>query len=100
MAQEIDQDVEEVSHDLTEGYCVKFYVWPDGSYSLGEPVPIDDEEYDANEQSDGEHQTDLTSALKRLINIVKQHPVGSNDEEQFSAGYAAGPGGGGNAVAA
>jgi len=81
--------------DLSQGYTVEFTVHGDGSYSVGKPEPT------ANEQAEGEPDPeesdtipDLTQALKRLLNVIKQNPVGSNDEESFDAGYQAGPGGG------
>lgn len=91
----LDQEEEEkeISSDTSDGYCVKFYVYADGTFSIGEPEPISEEEHAANAESEGENQTDLTSALKRLLNVVKQHPVGHDDETQFAAGYNAGPGG-------
>lgn len=91
-----DMDSDDVNSEMDsdrDGYCIKFYVWPDGTFSIGEPQPISDEEADANVESEGENQSDLTSALKRLLNVVKSNPVSGDDEEQFAAGYAAGPGG-------
>lgn len=97
MEQEIESEIVEPDADMTKGYCVKFYVWEDGTFSIGEPEAVTEDEREGNAESEGENQTDLTSALKRLLNVVKQNPVGSDDEAQFAAGYNAGPGGAVNA---
>lgn len=68
---------------IEEGYCVKFYAYGDGSYGIGEPEPLTPEDDD----DEGAHVADLTSALKRLLNVVKQNPVGSDEDAQFDAGY-------------
>ena len=78
-------DEEESSGDLSKGYSITFTVHGDGSYSIGEPSPIADEEA----PEDGDTIPDLTQALKRLLNLIKSNPIGEDAQSQFDAGYEA-----------
>ena len=71
------------------GYCVEFYVYPDGTYGVGKPEPIDHDEED-EEDEDVQKTPDLTAALKTLLNVVKNNPVGENPQAAFEAGYNSG----------
>ena len=85
-----DQSDQSEPMDLSAGYCVKFYVYGDGSYGVGEPTELDKEEQ-AEEQDEDASIPDLTTSLKRLLNVVKAHPIGESDEAQFDAGFKSGP---------
>lgn len=78
-----ESDIESDPNSIEDGYCVKLYVYGDGSFGIGEPEAIAPDE----EDDEGSHIADLTSALKRLLNVVKQNPVGSDEDAQFDAGY-------------
>lgn len=93
MNEEMEPESEEMPPDMTQGYSVELYVWPDGTYTVGAPEAVSPEDLQAHQDAEGDDQTDLTGALKRLLNVVKNNPVGGNAEEQFAAGYNAGPGG-------
>lgn len=81
--------------DLAAGYCIEFYVYGDGTYGVGEPHAIADKpDAGAEEDNEDTHIPDLTAALKRLLNVVKTNPIGEDENEQFNAGYNAGPAGG------
>ena len=79
----------EESKDLSQGYCVELYVNADGTYGVGEPEPL------AEEQAEGEATPeaipDLTAALKKLLNVVKSNPIGTDGQAQFDAGYSGKP---------
>ena len=93
--------------DLSKGYSVELSVYPDDSYTVSEPEPLAEEASEPGEEPDpnaptadteptaeptGEpeddgHISDLTSAIKRLLNVIKRNPIGDNSQESFNAGY-------------
>jgi hypothetical protein len=80
------EDSDPASRDLSSGYQVMLYVHGDGSYAVGEPEPLTDE----HEQSEMESVPDLATALKHVIAVVKQHPIGPSEQEGFDAGFSGG----------
>ena len=69
--------------DLSQGYCVKLYALPTGAYSVGAPEPLTPDE------AGGDEQPSIGAALKALLDVVKQNPVGGDDTTQLEAGYGA-----------
>ena len=86
------QQDEQTPPDMSNGYCVKFYVYGDGSYGVGDPQPIEEGDEESQDKADDDnHIPDLTRSLKMLLNVVKSNPVGSDDEAAFNAGFDSGP---------
>lgn len=81
---------EESGIDLTQGYCIKVHVLPDG-FKVSEPEPI--EEYDQDESADvmseagddaeSELIPDLATMLKNVMAVVQGHPVGESEQSAF-----------------
>ena len=74
-------------HDLSHGYTVELSVYPDDTFSVSEPEPLAEEEEEHEPDADEEHIHDLTSAIKRLLNVVRRNPVGDNSQESFDQGF-------------
>ena len=73
--------------DETEGYVIEIIVKADGSFAVSK------EELQAEaEEGPGEEAMSYDSlgqAMKAVMDIVKQNPVGESEQSQFDAGYAA-----------
>ena len=73
--------------DETEGYVIEIIVKADGSFAVSK------EELRAEaEEGPGEEAMSYDSlgqAMKAVMDIVKQNPVGESEQSQFDAGYAA-----------
>ena len=72
-----------------EGYEICIYVTPEG-YRVEGPLPLEAEpqgEEDAEPQS--ETLPDLMEALKHVIAITKENPLGEDANAQMEAGYQA-----------
>ena len=69
--------------DLSQGYCVKLYVYGDGSYGVGAPEPLSPDE-SASESFDT-----VGAALKGVLDVIKQNPAGGDANTQLEAGYGA-----------
>lgn len=86
-------DTPDGAEDLTQGYCIEISVLPDGSYKVSGPEPLP-EEADEEKGEPGAEQGDdypsIGAALKGVLDIVKQNPVGGDADKQFGAGYAQG----------
>ena len=67
--------------DITKGYCVKFYAKGEGTYGVGEPIPIEEGE------DTSEPIADMKVAIKKLVNVVKSNPATESAQEQFNAGF-------------
>lgn len=67
----------EEEQNLSTGYCIKVYVYPNG-YSVGDPEPLEDDESAPGELV--ESQTDL---LKSILAILKSNPVEPSEQEGF-----------------
>lgn len=72
----------EDEQNLSEGYCIKVYVYPNG-YSVGDPEPLEDDESIPGELV--ESQTDL---LKSILAILKSNPVEPSEQEGFDESMA------------
>lgn len=69
--------------DLSQGYCVKLYVLPTGSYGVGAPSALEaGEDY-------GEEFPTVGAALKGVLDVIKQNPTGDDAGQQLEAGYGA-----------
>lgn len=78
--------------DVSQGYCIDISVLPDGSFKVSGPEPLEAEAAeDAGEAPGSEMGTDFDSigaALKGVLDIIKQNPVGESADAQLEAGYA------------
>lgn len=83
---EQEQSSLESGIDLSQGYCIKVHVLPDG-FKVSEPEPI--EEYAAEESETDEPETedelipDLASMLKNVMAVVQGNPVGESEQSAF-----------------
>jgi len=72
---------------MAEGYVIEIIVKADGSFAVSK------EELRAEaEEGPGEEAMSYDSlgqAMKAVMDIVKQNPVGESEQSQFDAGYAA-----------
>lgn len=81
-----DEMVVNPDKNLSEGYCIKIEVYPDG-FTVSDPLPID-EKTDAGEQytdTDGELIPDLTSMLKNVMAVINENPVSGGEKEAFES---------------
>lgn len=76
--------------DISQGYCVRFEVTPNG-FSVSEPEPLSaPSEYSEGQEADESAPApvpDLTTAIKELLHVVKAHPLGNNPVADLQAGY-------------
>ena len=79
---------------LTEGYCIKIEVLPDG-FTVSDPLPLEAKseetmelEGGADEYSDsnGEVLEDLTSMLKAVMQTVQDNPLQESEQSGFDEG--------------
>lgn len=74
-----DEKMEDYSEqNLSEGYCIKITVRPDG-FSVSDPKPIEQDEYN---QSD-ETIPDLTAMLKNVMAVIEENPLEGSESEGF-----------------
>lgn len=73
---------EEMEQNLSEGYCIKVYVYPNG-YSVGEPEPLT-----ADESEPGELVESPSDMLKHILAIIKSNPVEPSEQEGFAESIA------------
>lgn len=83
---------------MSKGYCIEISVLPDGTFNVGEPESLEEEneEEQGGAQAEGEGADDddkgtdyqsVSDMLKGVLKIVQSNPVGDNPQAQFSAGY-------------
>lgn len=70
-----------------EGYEICLYVTPDG-YRVEGPMPLEAEPQESTEPAEPA-SPDLTEALKQVIAIIKENPLGEDANAQMEAGYQA-----------
>ena len=87
MGMEQEPDLESPPTDLQEGYQILFTVTRDG-FSVSEPMPLPPAPQSSDTAtSDEDMVPDLTSAIKQLLAVVREHPVGEDEQASFAAGY-------------
>lgn len=70
-----------------EGYEICLYVTPEG-YRVEGPLPLEAEpQGDEEAEPQGEILPDLMEALKHIIAITKENPLGEDANGQMEAGY-------------
>lgn len=79
---DMDEMGQEDEQNLSRGYCVKIYVYPNG-YQIGDPEPLEEDESDPGELIESE--TDL---LKHVLAILKDNPVEPSEAEGFDESMA------------
>lgn len=108
-------ETQEVTDSVTQGYCVKLYVNADGTFNVEGPVPHEPEapasEYESETMPgepsmmegeaapvvgegpamSGEPLPNIGQALKAVLKIVQDNPIGESAQAGFEAGYASGP---------
>ena len=85
------------------GYCVKLYVNADGTFNVEGPVPHEPEAPASESETmpgdpsmmeseaTGEPLPNIGQALKAVLKIVQDNPIGESEQQNFEAGYASGP---------
>ena len=82
-----EPDVEAEAGGPSTGYCIRLHVLEDGTFKVGEPEPyVDDDETAAPTGQD--YQT-IGDALKGVLEVIRDNPVGNDDQKAFEAGYGA-----------
>ena len=81
------------SEDLTQGYVIEISCLPDGTYKVSGPEPLQEEaQEEQGETPDaddkGEDFDSIGAALKGVLQMIKDNPMGDNAQSQFEAGYA------------
>ena len=72
--------------DMSKGYCIELYVLPDGTFTVSGP-----EAMPTMKGMEGKETYDsIGAALKGVLELIKQNPIGGEAGEQFEAGYAKG----------
>lgn len=80
------------SNSLQEGYCIEITVTTDG-YRVSGPEPLPEESgEEQSEPETGESFPTLANALKHVVLLVKENPVGADENAMMEAGHAAGRG--------
>lgn len=103
---------QEVTDSVTQGYCVKLYVNADGTFGVEGPVPHEPEAPASESETmpgdpgmmeaepdvmaeepamSGEPLPNIGQALKAVLKIVQDNPIGESAQQNFEAGYASGP---------
>ena len=73
---------EETEQNLSEGYCIKIYVRPNG-FQISDPQPMEEEDEDY-----GELVESPSDMLKHILAIVKSNPVEPSEAEGFDESMA------------
>lgn len=83
----------EQGSDLAQGFCIEISVLPDGTYKVSGPEPLADEAAEEQGEAGSELGQDFDSigaALKQVLQVIKDNPLGDSDQANFEAGYAKG----------
>lgn len=74
--------------DFSQGYEICIEVTSTG-YKVEGPMPLKPEPQteDPNQEQESEEVPDTASALKHVLAIIKQHPIGDDAEGQMQAGF-------------
>jgi hypothetical protein len=84
-----------VGPDQSQGYLVEIKVLADGTFQVKqETMQIEPEEAAAAGEETGENFDNLGDALKEVIRIVRDNPVGESEQANFEAGAGIAPRGG------
>jgi len=75
---ENDEEMEQnVSTDLSQGYCFKVYALPGNQFAIGDPEPLTE---DAEPGDIIDSPSDL---LKHVLAIIKETPIAPSEQEGF-----------------
>ncbi len=84
------QEQEPSQLDYSQGYEIKITVKPSG-FAVDGPLPLPQAaESTEPESEDVEEIPDLPTALKHVIAIAKEHPLDTDLDSHFQAGYEGG----------
>ena len=74
--------------DYTQGYEIRITVKPDG-FTVDGPLPLPQSAGSESEEGEEEDDEipDLPTALKHVIAITKEHPLDTDLNGHFEAGY-------------
>jgi len=89
-----DMSAPDDTGDLSQGYCIEISVLPDGTYQVSPPESLKEE---AAEEQGGEPGSEagqtfdsVGAALKQVLKLMKDNPVGGDGQASFEAGYGQG----------
>lgn len=88
-----DEEIVPEGRGLEAGYTIELSILPDGIFKVSGPEPLvveaaRDEGVPPRSEM-GEDFTSVGEALKQILSVIKDNPVGDTDEAQFEAGYGA-----------
>lgn len=76
--------------DLSAGYCVEVHVLPDGTFGVSGPEPLAQEAEEGESPTGDQSFPSIGEALKAVLGVIRDNPVGQDESAQVEAGYAAG----------
>lgn len=79
--------------DLSQGYCIEVSVLPDGTFKVSGPEPLAVEAAEEQGEAGSEMGQDFDTigdALKGVLAVIKDNPVGDDANAAMEAGYVAG----------
>lgn len=82
-----ENELESAPIPTEEGYEILIQVSPNG-FLVNGPLPLTPQPQGA-EETDAEPLADLTEALKQVIAITKENPLGEDANAQMEGGYQA-----------
>jgi len=82
--EEPEENESELVAPKGQGYRIEISVYPDG-FTVEGPKPLPQEVDD-----EAERVPELADALKHVVAITKDNPLGDNEAAQFDAGYRGG----------
>lgn len=85
-----DAETPAESTDLSQGYCVELSVLPDGTFKVSGPEPLAEEAEEEQGEPGSEMGQDfdgIAEALKGMLRIIKDNPVGKDEQADFNAGF-------------
>lgn len=90
MVPQMDEDTEQP--DLSAGYCVELYVNADGTFTVSGPKPHEAEAVEGEtEAAGGAPLPTIAAALKAIMQMVQDNPIGQSAQAGFEAGFSSGP---------
>lgn len=76
---------EEAAAPMPAGYVIEIMVHDDGTFSVSKKEDMGEE----TAEPAGESFDSLGAALKAVMSMVNENPIGASEQGQFDAGFAA-----------
>lgn len=72
------EDEQNVSTDLSQGYCFKVYALPGNQFSIADPEPL------TEDSEPGDIIESPSDLLKHVLAIIKETPIQPSEQEGFN----------------